>query len=111
MTAMERNRAHVDREPITRRVEEHDLHVGHQGGPRNLLGKRLAGTPRILGRDHRGELATANIPKAPLRRAVRPADDAGLVDHVARDVDALECTLYVAAQSTQARHAIESCTR
>ena len=50
-------------------VDEHHLRVGHERRSRDLLGEHLACAPRVLGCDHRRELAAANVgSEASLRR-------------------------------------------
>jgi hypothetical protein len=58
---------------------------------------QLAGALPVLERDDGGELATANIAHKPLGRRIDPADDSRCVEDVARDADAVQSLLDVAA--------------
>ncbi len=66
--------------------------------------EQLAGAPAVLGRDDRGEVATADVADKLLGRRVDPPDDSRCVEDVARDADAFQCLLDVAADSQASGH-------
>ena len=63
----------------------------------HLPGEQLAGALPVLGRDDGGELAAANVADKPLGRRIDPPDDSRCVEDVARDADAVQRLLDVAA--------------
>ena len=58
----------------------------------------------VLGRDDGGEVATANVAEKPLGCRIDPADDSRFVEDVARDADALQSLLDVAADCQASGH-------
>ena len=73
------------------------VRVCGRGGAEHLLCKQFAGASAVLRCDDGGELATANVPEKALGGGIDPADDSRLVEDVARDADAAESLLDVAA--------------
>ena len=67
------------------------------GGAEHLPREELAGAPAVLRRDDGGEVATANVAEKPLGCRIEPPDDSLCVEDVARDADALQSLLDVAA--------------
>ena len=58
--------------------------------PRDLAREKLACAQTVLGRDDRGEVATAHIANEPLGGRIDPPDQARLVEDVARDTYVLQ---------------------
>ncbi len=94
-----------------------DLHGHPRAGGRNkdagrvcgglaeyLPGEQLAGAPAVLGRNDGGEVAAANVADELLGCRIDPADDTGCVEDVARDADAAQSLLDVAADCQASGH-------
>jgi hypothetical protein len=103
VTAVEAHGAHLDRQPPAAGIEQDDRKVDVLA-PDHVFRERVLCAARLLGRHHRGELAAADVSDEADGSRVEPADDPVLVDHVARDLYALEGVLHVAAELTELRH-------
>ena len=90
LLVVQRDGAHLDRDPLAVGGDDLDSRVRDGCVPDELSGEQLPRTPRVLGRDDGGELATFHIADHAARCSVHPADDTGRIDHVARHVDVLE---------------------
>ena len=73
-------------------------------GAEHFLGEQLAGAAAVLGRDDGGEVATADVADKPLGCRIDPPDDARFVEDIARDADALQSLLDVAADFQAGGH-------
>src|SRR5204863_4618101 len=71
-------------------VDDRDAGIGRRRPADDLPREQLAGPPRVLGCDDRGELSARDVTDNPARRGIDPADDAIHVDPIARHVDVLE---------------------
>ena len=60
--------------------------------------------PVVFGRDDRGEVATANVAEKPLGSRIDPPDDSRRVEDVARDADAAQSLLDIAADCQASGH-------
>ena len=69
-----------------------------------LPGEQLAGAQVVLGRDDGGEVATANVADKLLGCRIDPPDDSPCVEDVARDADAFQSLLDVAAECQASGH-------
>ena len=107
--AVERHRADVDLHAITVGIDDHDVvMIGGLCRSGDLACERLARATHLFGCDHRGELPPDDVADDPLCRRVRPANDAGVVDHVARNVDVLQRMLDVGVHRIECGHGGES---
>src|SRR5262249_33568090 len=103
-TLAERNRAELDGEPLAVRVHDYDLVIRAGRWPEEGARKDLPCSPRFLGCDDRGELASANVPNEPARCWVQPADDPVAVDHVGGHTDPGDRICHLAAKRLELGH-------
>src|SRR6478735_3613806 len=75
-----------------------------RGGAEDLSREELPGAGAVLGSDDRREVAASNITEQAPSRRVEPADDARWVEDVARDSDAVQSLLDVAADGKSGSH-------
>jgi hypothetical protein len=104
IAATERHGADLDREVTSRRVDDGNLCIGHVGVAQDLAGEELARSTCLLGRDDRRELLPDLFADQLPRGLVHPADDAHAIDHVTRDVHALERRLDICPHRPQRVH-------
>ena len=103
-TVHERHRAELHGHPRSGGRDQDAGRVCGRGGAEHLLGEQLAGAAGVLGRDDGGVVAAANVAEKPLGCRIDPADDARCVEDVARDADALQSLLDVAADCQASGH-------
>ena len=103
-TALERHRADLHRDPLPGGRQQDAGRLRGRGGAEHLPREQLAGPAAVLGRDDRGEEATANVSDKPLRRRIDPTDDSRRVEDVARDADVAKSLLDVAADWEAGSH-------
>jgi hypothetical protein len=96
-TVLERHRADLHRDPLPGGRQQEAGRLRGRGGAEHLPREQLAGSAAVLGRDDRGEEATANVSDKPLRRRIDPTDDSRCVEDVTRDADVAKSLLDVAA--------------
>ncbi len=109
-TVHERHRAELHGHPRSDGRNQDAGRLCGRGSAEHFLGEQLAGAAAVLGRDNGGEVATANVAEKLLGCRIDPADDSCFVENVARDADALQSLLDVAADC-QARGHHPKCRR
>src|SRR6266566_3523776 len=97
---VERHGAELDLDPVTVRVDEDALHIGHLGAPNDLLREQLTRATGLFRRADGRVLPAAHIADKLASGWTDPADDPVLVDHVGRDVDWLKSAFDVGVERT-----------
>src|SRR5262249_34370736 len=98
------HRADLHRNPTAVGVDQDEPRVRHLRRPQDLAGEELSGPPRLLVRDHAGELPPHDIAHDVPGRQVDPADDTVAVDDVAGHVDVLQHLLHLHRPQCLDRH-------
>jgi hypothetical protein len=103
-TAHEPHRADLHRHARAGGRNQGAARICGRGGAEQLPREQLACAPAVLGRDDGREPATANVADKPLGCRIDPADDSRRVEDVARDADAAQSLLDVAADCQASGH-------
>src|SRR5262249_13615666 len=90
LAPLQRDRAHLDRDAPAVPVYEHHRAVGRVGVAEEPASEELLCPSRLLRRDDGRELPPSPGPDEAAPGRVHPADHAGAVDQIARDVDVLD---------------------
>src|SRR3954451_16512184 len=102
LAAHQRNGADVDVEPRALGRDQDTGGVRGRGGPEHLPREQLACAAGVLGRDDGREVAAANITDETLGCRIDPPDDSRRVEDIARDADAAQSLLDIAADTQAA---------